>query len=388
MNSQKVSLIMMAAGESRRFSNTNLNLPKIKKQWLRVGTQPLWNIATSKLTSYFCFEQVFITACAQDFPYMSEISPYRVIQGGATRCQSLKNALQHIQTPLVLVSDVARWNTDKSVLLAMFEALKDDVSCVVPYIKVSDTCFYQDSYLKREDIKCIQTPQLSRTEDLKKALKSTEDFSDESSAIHTLGKKISFVLGSHKMHKITYAKDIFSHLDSLTPPSQDVFTGSGIDIHEFEMGKKMILGGIDIESDFGFKAHSDGDVLLHALSDAILGAIGGGDIGQWFPDTDERYKNADSKLMLQEIYHFAQSVGFELINIDISILAQTPKLSPYKANMRKSLAQILKINQAHINIKATTTENLGFIGRKEGLCIQANVSMKLIDWHTIARRNF
>lgn len=377
---------MMAAGESARFSHSSFH--RIKKQWLRIGDEPLWSVATSKLSSYFNFEQIFITSSAQDFAYMSELSPYPVIQGGATRCQSLKNALKHIKTPLVLVSDVARWNTDQNVIQAMFETLNDDISCVVPYLTLNDTCFYQDDYLKREDVKCIQTPQLSRTEDLRKALESLQDFSDESSAFHYLGKKIAFVSGSYKMNKITYAQDILLHLDSMTPPSQKLFIGSGIDIHEFEQDKQMVLGGVNIKSHFGFKAHSDGDVLLHALSDAILGAIGGGDIGQWFPDTDSKYKNADSKIMLQQIYDFAQSVGFELVNADISILAQTPKLSPYKLKMRQAIAQILRVPIALVNIKATTTENLGFIGRKEGLCVQANVCMQFIDWHKNARNIF
>lgn len=377
-----VTLIMMAAGDSTRFCKDLT----CKKQWLRVGDEPLWFVATQKITSCFSFSNVLITASGADYAYMRDMSPYQVVRGGDTRSNSLRNALEYVDTPFVLVSDVARWNIQESVIEAMFALMEADsqpnieIDCIVPYLNVADTTFYEGNYLKRESIKLIQTPQLSRVSALREALKKQEDFSDESSAIHALGKKIAFVKGSVLMNKLTFGSDLSFHISRLKAPNRKTFIGNGIDIHEFEYKKPMWLGGVLIESPFGFKAHSDGDVVLHALCDAILGAIGGGDIGQWFPDTDMMYKGADSKKLLQEIYNFAQSVGYELYNADISIMAQIPKISPYKLAMRQCIADILQVPQSHINIKATTTEGLGFVGRKEGICAQAQVSMGFVNW--------
>ncbi len=381
---------MMAAGDSTRFCKDL----SCKKQWLRIDEEPLWLVATRKILHY-AFHQVFITASPADYAYMCSMCPKHIeaksrfsipcniVQGGNTRTQSLRNALQCVDTPFVLVSDVARWNTLEGLLDMMENEINQDstIDCVVPFLRVADTTFYQGDYLKREDIKLIQTPQLSKVSILREALKDeNKDFSDESSAIHALGGKVAFVEGSPLMNKITFGSDLSFHIAKLAPPSSKTFVGQGIDVHMFEDSKPMWLGGIKIESPFGFKAHSDGDVVLHALCDAILGAIGGGDIGQWFPDTDMAYKGADSKILLKQIYTFAQSVGYELHNADISIMAQIPKLAPYKESMRQCIADILQVPHSRINIKATTTEGLGFVGRKEGVCAQAQVSMGFVHW--------
>lgn len=373
-----VTLVMMAAGDSTRFCTDC----SCKKQWLRIDEEPLWLVATRKITAHFTFKKVLITASSKDYIYMRDMGFFDIVQGGDTRANSLRNALKFVDTPFVLVSDVARWNSVESVIEAMFLLMRADsqIDCVVPFLSVADTSFYEGHYLKRESLKLIQTPQLSKVSVLKEALDKQEDFSDESSAIHALGKRVGFVEGSLLMNKLTFGSDLSFHISRLTPPSKKVFVGSGIDIHEFEENKPMWLGGVYIKSPFGFKAHSDGDVALHALCDAILGAIGGGDIGQWFPDTDAAYKGADSKILLKEIYTFAQSIGYELHNADISIMAQIPKIAPYKKAMRESIAGILQVPQTRINIKATTTEGLGFVGRKEGVCVQAQVSMGFFDW--------
>lgn len=373
---------MMAAGDSTRFCDDFV----CKKQWIRIDEEPLWLVATRKMTQHFSFKNILVTASQSDFAYMEDMSPFKVVQGGKSRSQSLRNALEYVDTPFVLVSDVARWNAQDSMLRALFAKLNEideSTACIVPYIKVSDTSFYDGEYLNRDEIKLIQTPQLSRTKDLKLALQSCPDSSDESSALHRLGKKVAFVEGSPLMNKLTFKSDLLAHLPYLKAPSKRVFIGSGIDVHSFEDDKEMWFGGVKIESPFGFKAHSDGDVALHALSDAILGAIGGGDIGQWFPDSNKAYKNADSKKLLKHIYDFALSVGYELHNVDISIMAQTPKIAPYKSQMRECIATILHLPKSRVNIKATTTESLGFVGRKEGVCVQASVSMGFMDWQNL-----
>jgi 2-C-methyl-D-erythritol 4-phosphate cytidylyltransferase/2-C-methyl-D-erythritol 2,4-cyclodiphosphate synthase len=137
---------------------------------------------------------------------------------------------------------------------------------------------------------------------------------------------------------------------------------------------------IKLPYDFGFKAHSDGDVLIHSVIDALLGAIGAGDIGEFFPDTDEKYKGIDSKILLEHIITFLCNVGYEIVNIDLTIIAQKPKINPFKNEIKSSMAKLMHIDKQFINIKATTAEKMGFIGREEGIAVQSIATVKYYNW--------
>jgi 2-C-methyl-D-erythritol 2,4-cyclodiphosphate synthase len=152
--------------------------------------------------------------------------------------------------------------------------------------------------------------------------------------------------------------------------------GQGYDVHRFISEGKVILGGVTIDYDQGLEAHSDGDVVLHALSDALLGAAALGDIGKHFPDTDPEFKGADSRVLLRHVYGIVQEKGYKLVNADITIIAQAPKMAPHIVAMCTNIAKDLDVEIDCINVKATTTEKLGFEGRKEGIAVQAIV---LID---------
>ena len=153
--------------------------------------------------------------------------------------------------------------------------------------------------------------------------------------------------------------------------STSIRIGHGYDVHAFEAGDHVILGGVKIPHHSQFKAHSDGDVLLHAICDALLGALALGDIGRHFPDTDNAYKNADSRDLLKQVIKMVNQQGYELINLDTTIIAQAPKMSPYIANMQANLADDFQADLSQINVKATTTEKLGFAGREEGVAVHA-----------------
>jgi 2-C-methyl-D-erythritol 2,4-cyclodiphosphate synthase len=150
-------------------------------------------------------------------------------------------------------------------------------------------------------------------------------------------------------------------------------TGIGFDVHAFTEGRKLILGGIEIPSDKGLLGHSDADVLLHSITDALLGAVSMGDIGQHFPDTDKKFKNADSKIFLQKAYELVLKKGYCLGNVDAVIAMQAPKLSPYILKIREKISEMLNCNIDQISVKATTTEKLGFVGREEGVSAFASV---------------
>ncbi|MCQ8104790.1 2-C-methyl-D-erythritol 2,4-cyclodiphosphate synthase [Methylomonas sp. SURF-2] len=149
--------------------------------------------------------------------------------------------------------------------------------------------------------------------------------------------------------------------------------GQGYDVHRFNDGDHIILGGVTIPYEKGLEAHSDGDVVLHALADAILGAAALGDIGKHFPDTDPNFKGADSRVLLRHVYTIVQEKGYKLVNADITIIAQAPKMLPHVPDMRANIAADLQVDIDFINVKATTTEKLGFEGRKEGIAVQAVV---------------
>ncbi|MDD5265739.1 MAG: 2-C-methyl-D-erythritol 2,4-cyclodiphosphate synthase [Methylococcales bacterium] len=149
--------------------------------------------------------------------------------------------------------------------------------------------------------------------------------------------------------------------------------GQGYDVHRFNDGNFIILGGVKIGYEQGLEAHSDGDVVLHALCDALLGAAALGDIGKHFPDTDPEFKGADSRVLLRHVYHIVQGKGYQLVNADMTIIAQAPKMAPHIAAMCSNIAKDLNIDVDCINVKATTTEKLGFEGRKEGIAVQAIV---------------
>ena len=149
--------------------------------------------------------------------------------------------------------------------------------------------------------------------------------------------------------------------------------GHGYDVHQFGEGDFIILGGVKIPYHHGLIAHSDGDVLIHALCDALLGSIAAGDIGQHFPDTDNKYKNISSSILLKETCQLLQKDNYSIVNIDVSIIAQAPKMSPFIQTMREHLAEVLKLSVSQVNVKATTTEKLGFIGREEGVAVHCVV---------------
>jgi 2-C-methyl-D-erythritol 4-phosphate cytidylyltransferase/2-C-methyl-D-erythritol 2,4-cyclodiphosphate synthase len=370
-------LIILAAGSSSRFEK------KAAKQWLRSGEMPLWLAVTQKLAAEYPFARCVVTGHPDDLGYMQQfVTPDAgiiLIPGGAERQLSLKSALASVSSEYVLVTDVARACVDAGLMRRLLDSV-EGADCVVPFIGVPDTVVYGDSGIDRTQVKRIQTPQLSRTAFLKQALEDETLYTDESTLVKAHGGNVVYVQGQEQAAKITFAADLAA-LPCIQPPVNDTFVGNGFDVHAFETGRKMVLCGVEIRDvDYGFKAHSDGDVGIHALIDAILGAAGAGDIGELFPDTDDAFKGIDSKILLEECVRRVSRYGFDIVNADITIIAQAPRLGAYKSRMKETIARILGIAPFRVNIKATTTEKLGFVGRKEGVAVMATASLKYFDW--------
>lgn len=436
---KNMTLIIMSAGESTRFRQDSNNDCAVKKQWIRVNGKPLWLFVADSLNARYKFQKVIITANALEVAYMKRFCDYEIVCGGETRQKSLENALRCVDSEFVAVSDAARFGVDFEVLDRLFAVDLDTIDCVIPVLSVADTIFMESEsenppsladsqssfspslaegargwvksqnssesncdspkssanlvrkYLNRNAIKLVQTPQISRVSVLQKALK-LGDFSDESSAINALGGRIATIKGSKTLDKITHFEDLKRILNcchyeqseesnaqkSQNPTQNDIFIGYGFDTHRFCKGDEVVLCGVKIPCEFGIEAHSDGDVALHALMDALLGAVGAGDIGEWFPPNDAKFKGADSLELLGQIVDFVRSVGFEIINVDLMILAEIPKITPHKDKMIAILSTALNLPKNRINIKATTMEKMGFIGRKEGICAKAVASLKEI----------
>ena len=428
-----ISLILLAAGDSSRFE-----LP-VKKQWLRVGELPLWQYVAQNIARAHSFKKIVIAvneenvgycerlyACSSasargksaecgtsEYKFQSERGgigcgandlndaskprsaenfkaqvecgsanlKFHFVPGGANRQSSLKNALRLVESELVLVSDVARAQILPGLISSLIRNL-GDADCVSPYLGVNDTTYLGEAVVKREELRLIQTPQLSRTALLKKALEGSEIFTDDSAAVGSAGGRLEFIKGEAGALKITRVSDLAAL--NLKPCSRDIFCGMGYDVHALEKGAGIVLGGVQIPCEFALIAHSDGDVAIHALIDAICGAAMLGDIGELFPDSDAKLKGADSKELLRNVMRRVRGYGYELVNADITIIAQRPKIGAYKAQMQEVLSEIL--NCARVNVKATTTEGLGFTGRSEGIAAQAAVNLKFYDWQKHAAK--
>ena len=405
-----ISLILLAAGDSSRFELS------VKKQWLRVGELPLWQYVAQSIARAYPFKKIIIAVNEEDVSYCERLyacssasargesaecgtSEYKFqseqdevecgsanlkfyfAPGGANRQSSLKNALKLVESELVLVSDVARAQISPELISSLIRNL-GSADCVSPYLGVNDTTYLGERIVEREELRLIQTPQLSRTALLKKALEGSEIFTDDSAAVGSAGGRLEFIKGEAGALKITRASDLAAL--NLKPCSRDIFCGTGYDVHALEKGAGIVLGGVKIPCEFALIAHSDGDVAIHALIDAICGAAMLGDIGELFPDSDAQFKGADSKELLRNVMRRVRGYGYELVNADITIIAQRPKISTYKAQMQEVLSEIL--NCARVNVKATTTEGLGFTGRSEGIAAQAAVSLKFYDWQKHAAK--
>lgn len=367
-----LSLILLSAGSSSRFELD------VKKQWLRVKHDPLWLFVAKKLEKTGIFKKIIITSSQDDIEFMKYYDKFSFIEGGNTRQQSLKNSLKLVDTEYVLVSDIARACINSSFLNKII-SYESDSDCIVPFLPVNDTVVYDGNTIDRDKVKRIQTPQLSKTSSLIKALQTDQEFTDESSAIVANGGTREFITGDEDAHKITHINDL-NKIPCIEAPSNDILSGNGFDVHAFDDKGKMYLCGVKIDSDFGFKAHSDGDVAIHALIDALLGASGMGDIGMMFPDSDDKYKGIDSKELLAQVVKKVYNFGYVIVNVDITIAAQKPRIGQYKQQMRQTISKILNCDIQRVNVKATTTEKLGFVGRAEGVAVMANANLKYFDW--------
>jgi 2-C-methyl-D-erythritol 4-phosphate cytidylyltransferase/2-C-methyl-D-erythritol 2,4-cyclodiphosphate synthase len=257
---------------------------------------------------------------------------------------------------------------------SLVSALSDH-DAAAPALPVADALKAQVagrlSTVPRDGLYRVQTPQAFRLGEIRSALEARGSFVDDLEAVEAAGARVTLVPGDPRLHKITYAEDFDLVARLLSPLQSAPRVGKGFDVHAFEPGDHVTLCGVKIPHTAKLKGHSDADAAWHALTDAILGAVALGDIGDHFPPSDPKWKDADSGLFLKHAQMLAEKAGYALSSCDVTVICEAPKVKPHRDAMRVRTAELLGLPLDAVSVKATTTESLGFTGRREGIAAEA-----------------
>lgn len=373
MKDYKISVIICAAGKGKRagFEKNKLLSPLY-------GVPALYH--TLEKFNLPQIDEVVITSSDEDFKEISAIAEpfgFKVVPGGNTRTESVKKALDYVTGDIVLVHDGARPFVTREIILNCIESVKEHGSGICAVKSTDTTVCCEDGKivqrLERDRLYRLQTPQGFFTKDLRTAYEKAkgEDFTDDSAVY---GKYIAppvIIEGSESNIKLTYKEDFLKEIPPLAAAGSKI--GFGVDTHTFGEGNFVTLAGVKIECGKGLIAHSDGDVIAHAVMDALLSAAGLKDIGHHFPDTDDRYKNADSICMLSQTCKIIRERGYAPSNISITVQAETPRLSSHIQSMVRNIAAACGIAEENCAIAAGTCEGLGFVGKGLGITAYCSV---------------
>lgn len=380
---QGFHVLVPAAGSGTR---TGLSIPK---QYRKVGGKMILRHTLEKFLGIQGLKSIRVIIDPEHAEWYREavngLDIEAPVFGARTRKQSVYNGLSAFapseQNDMLLIHDAARPFVSEDAIQALLSAMNVAAAATLA-TPVADTLVDVDyNRYDRERIHAVQTPQAFRIGMLKKAhefYRNDDRFTDDAGLIAAIGEHVELVAGSRDNFKITTNADIAMAERLLSPP-METRTGFGYDVHAFDTAPatKIRLGGIDIPYEKKLLGHSDADVVLHALTDALLGTIGEGDIGQLFPPSDMQWKNADSEIFLREAVRRVRAQGGRIVHADITLIAEAPKVGPHRDAMKQRIAAMLGIDAARVGVKATTSEGLGFTGRKEGIVAQAVASVAL-----------
>ena len=382
----KVSVIIVAAGSGRRFGYER------NKLFFPLCGKPVLTYTLQHVFAAACVSEVVLVIAERDREDIRAIVeslhpsvPVRHALGGAEREDSVYNGLKETaaDTDIVMVHDGSRPLAGPEWFDNALAAM-GDANVAVYAIPVKDTVKERDHAnawglqkvrtLERSRLIAVQTPQIFRRQTLLEAHRYAKEHhisgTDDASLAEAMGEAIVVLQGDERNRKVTTMDDVPIMEFYMTGPSEHR-VGSGYDVHQLASGRPLVLGGVHVPYEQGLAGHSDADVLVHAVMDALLGAAGLKDIGTYFPDNDPAYAGISSIVLLEKVRQILIENSCRIVNIDVTLLAQQPKIKPYVEQMTKNLAEALQISPQAVSVKATTTEHLGFVGRQEGMAAQA-----------------
>ena len=372
-NKSKNCAILLCAGKSQRMG-------KIDKIISEFNNKPLFLYSLEKFLSNDQIDEIIIVASDQNKETIKEnlsndqLKRVTIIEGSNERKGSVGNAINYISSfkpKNIIIHDSARPFFNPQIINEGIKHL-NKYSCAFPVIKIVDTVKKIDdkknlSTINRSNLYFSQTPQFFNFYKLSELVTkyiNNFDYTDEVQLFEKEDIKVGIIDGNVLNHKITYEDDLIE-LDNLNFESN--LTGISSDVHKLKKGKKLYLGGLLIPSEKGLLGHSDGDVVLHAICDAILGASSNGDLGKYYPSSNQKWKNASSKLFLKNTLNLIRKDNKQIKNIDIQIIIQEPKLAKYLESIEENIGKLLNLSSENINVKVTTTDKLGLIGSGDGI---------------------
>ena len=388
MNSNQIcDVVLLAAGASRRMKG-------IKKQFEVINGLAVYEHALNSFVNHNDIGKIVLVVASNDAQELANkhaADDIVVAVGGSERHLSVKAGLAQLQdsdADYVAIHDAARPFIPSHIIDDGIKALKDGHDGVIPVLPIADTIKQVDDKnetnvkktLQRDLLRRVQTPQFFNAQIIKN-LHSANDLqnrmiTDDAMMLEAAGLNVFTIDGDERLDKITWQADLEKMKDQNM--NFEFRTGTGFDVHRFSEGTgPIMICGIGVEHDQSLDAHSDGDVGIHALCDAIFGALCDGDIGMHFPPSDDKWKGASSDQFLTYAVDKIIKAGAELRHVDVTILCETPKIGPHRDKMREQLASLCNIPMSCVSVKATTTEKLGFTGRAEGIAAQAAATIAL-----------
>lgn len=379
-NNKKTAVIIAAAGRGKRLG------AKVPKQFLKIGSEYVIAKTLKAFEHLDAIDHIFIVTNEDYIDFCQNIVDVAgfkkvdaIVPGGKERQDSVFNALQEVNrkrpgVSYVLIHDAARPFVNEGTIMNVLRATEENgaaVACVSmkDSVRKASSIDAGSESVDRKDYYSVQTPQGFRKSILIEAYEKAYDDNfrgtDDASVVENAGYEITIVDGDYENIKITTKEDL---------PIENRI-GTGFDVHKMVEGRKLILGGVEIPWDKGLLGHSDADVLLHAVMDALLGAAGLGDIGRHFPDTDDTYLGISSMELLKRVKELLDESYYKVANVDVTVVAQRPKIAPYIDGMRKNISEVLDVDETRVNVKGTTTEGLGFTGTGDGIAAMAVASL-------------
>lgn len=373
----KTAALIVAAGQGTRIGGT------VPKQFAPLAGRPMLAHSFAALSSHPAIDSVVVVIGEGQEPALHEaLGSVPFVIGGPSRRESVANGLAAITAGQVLIHDAARPFLSHTVIDALLAAL-ETYEGALPALPVADTLARGGEALgetvPREGLIRVQTPQAFHTATIREAhcaWPADREATDDAQMVRAIGRAVAIVPGDIALEKVTHPAD-FAAAEMRYAAAMRVRTAQGYDVHRLATGEELWLGGVRIPHDKGLLGHSDADVALHAITDALLGTIAAGDIGMHFPPSDPAWRGAASARFLEHAAGLIAARGGIIDFIDLTIICETPKIGPHREAIRASIAAVLQISESLVSVKATTTERLGFTGRGEGMAAQAIATVRL-----------